>query len=335
MSTVLPDRIMRLGYAYRKAKALLSAVELGVFTALSQGPLDADALRSKIGIDSRGARDFFDALVALGVLDRDETGRYLNTPETALYLDRDKRTYLGGELEFINAHLYGRWNSLTTALKAGGPPSGSGPGDPYPSRYADPEALEAFARAMTAATLPVATAIAVTFPWAEYGTIVDIGSAEGCLPVAVARVHQHLTGGGLDLPPMKPAFDKYVQEHNLSDRVRFHPGDFLRDPLPKADVLVIGRVLHNWDLATKKMLLKKAFEALPAGGALIVYERLIDDERRINATALLSSLNMLLVNAGGFDFSGADCIGWMRESGFRDLRVEPLTTDQSMIVGVK
>jgi hypothetical protein len=144
-----------------------------------------------------------------------------------------------------------------------------------------------------------------------------------------------LTGGGYDLPPMGPLFDRNVQRHELSDRLRFHPGDFFADPLPVADVLVMGRILHTWDLPTKKILLRKAYDALPSGGALIVYERLIDNERRTNAAALLSSLNQLLVSPGGFDFTGAECTGWMQESGFRNLSVEPLTTEEAMIVGFK
>jgi hypothetical protein len=332
---VTPDRIMRLGYAYREAKALLSAVELGVFTALGEGPLDLDQLRAKIGIDPRGARDFFDALVALGVLERDDGGRYRNTRETALYLDRGKPTYLGGELEFINAHLYAHWNSLTAALRTGQAQSDAGSGGAYPHRYADPTPRTGFAKAMTASTMPVAHALAIRFPWADYRTIVDVGAAEGCLPVVVAQVHSHITGGGFDLAPLKPSFESYVQQHGLACRLRFHAGDFFHDPLPGADVLIMGRVLHNWDLATKKMLLRKAYEALPEGGALIVYERLIDDVRRVNAAGLLSSLNMLVMTTGGFDFTGADCIAWMREAGFRDMRVEPLASEQSMVVGYK
>ena len=138
-----------------------------------------------------------------------------------------------------------------------------------------------------------------------------------------------------DLPPVQPLFDRYVAEHSLSDRLRFHAGDFLQHALPSADVLVLGRILHNWDLATKRMLLKNAYQALPTGGALIVYERLIDDDRRVNAPALLASLNMLIMTAGGFDFTGVDCVRWMREAGFDGMRVEPLTSEISMIIGLK
>jgi O-methyltransferase domain/Dimerisation domain len=333
MSAVFPDRILELGYAYREAKVLLSAVELGVFTALGERPLDLDTLINRIGIDQRGARDFLDALVALDLLNRDDSGQYACTPETAAYLDRRKSTYLGDELQY-SVHLYARWNLLTRALRTGRPQNAAGVKGNYPVLYANSEALEAFAKGMSAATLSAATAIAEKVPWLKYQTVIDIGSAQGCLPVQLARVHAHLTGGGFDLPPLRPVFDKYVEEHGFSGRLRFYPGDFFQDQLPRADVLVMGRVLHNWNLATKKMLLKKAYEALPAGGTLIIYERLIDDART-NAAGLLSSLNMLVMTEGGFGFTGADCMGWMQEAGFRDIRVEPLTNDQSMIMGAK
>jgi len=335
MSAGSPDRLIALGYAYREAKALLSAIELGVFCALAKRPLDTEALTQEIGIAPRGARDFFDALVALDLLKRDQAGRYANTSETELYLDPDKPTYRGGELEFINANLYERWSALTTALKIGGPPDEASPAGHYADRYAKPAAVEAFAKAMTAATLPVAAAIAASFPWPQYHTFLDLGSAEGCLPVEIAKIHSHMTGGGFDLPPMKPVFDRYVAAHNLPDRLLFYSGDFFQDVMPKADVLIIGRVLHNWDLEAKTALLRNAYGALPVGGSLIVYERLIDDERRLNTKALLSSLNMLLMTTGGFDFSGADCIGWMQAIGFRDVYIKPLVSDHSMVVGMK
>ncbi len=332
---ITPDRIVKLGLAFRAAKALLSAVELGVFTALAESPLDLDTLGKRVGIDERGARDFFDALVALGMLERDESGRYANTLETDLYLDRQKPTYIGGELDHFNTYVYPHWNLLTPALRTGKPQSGARATGHYPALYADQAALETLVKGMTGGTLPVAKALAAKFNWQNYKTIIDVGTAQGCLPVQIAHAHPHISGGGFDLPLVAPHFGNYVREHDLSHRLRFYAGDFLQDPLPSADVLVFGRVLHNWDIATKRILLKKAYDALPAGGALIVYERLIDDKRRVNAAALLASVNMVIMTAGGFDFTGADCIGWMREAGFRDMRVELLTSEYSMVVGTK
>ena len=332
---ITSHRIMEIGHAFRASKALLSAVELGVFTALSSEPLDLDSLRQRLDLDARGARDFLDALVALELLVRHQDGRYANTSETALYLDSNKSSYVGGVLESANARNYSVWGSLTAALRTGKPQSDVSMVTNFSALYADDRLREIFASSMTARSRPVAQALAAGFPWKNYSTLIDIGGSQGCLPVTIAQAHSHIMGGGFDLPAMAPLFDSYVREHALSDRLRFYPGDFFNGPLPAADVLVLGRVLHNWDLATKKMLLKKSYEVLPPGGALIVYERLIDDERRVNASGLLSSLHMLLMSPGGFDFTGAECVGWMHETGFRDIRVEPLTVDQSMVVGIK
>jgi len=268
-----PDRLLELGYAFRKAKVLLSAVELELFTRLAEGPLDCDALKERVGIDRRGARDFFDALVALGLLERDDAGRYSNTPEVHHYLDARKPSYIGGDLAHLNERMYQSWSGLTAALKTGKPQNGLAKSDYFPTLYANPTALNAFVRGMTGGSLLAAGAIATKFPWRDYATVIDVGTSEGCLLVEVVRVHDHIRGGGFDLPQVRPHFEDYVRKHGLGERLSFYPGDFLSSPLPSADVLVMGRVLHNWDLATKGMLLARAYEALPDGGALIVYER--------------------------------------------------------------
>ena len=161
---VTPDRIAKLGLAFRGAKTLLSAAELGVFTALAEGPLDLETLAKQVGIHERGARDFFDALVALGMLERDENGCYANTPETNLYLDRHKPTYIGGELEHFNAYVFPHWNLLTPALRTGEPQSGARATGHYSALYGDPAALKTLVKGMTGGTLPVAKALKQNFP---------------------------------------------------------------------------------------------------------------------------------------------------------------------------
>ena len=333
--SITPDRIVRLGFAFREAKTLLSAVELDVFTVLADGPLALDDLAVRTGVHARGARDFFDALVSLGLLHRDPAGRYANTQESDCFLVRHKEGYVGGELEFANARQFGIWNKLSDALRTGQPQSGARGTQDYSAYYADATVLENVARGMTGGSVRAAAAIAKVFPWQDYKTLIDIGTAQGCLPVSIALAHPHIAGGGFDLPPLQKLFEAYVRRHGLGERLRFYGGDFFRDELPSADVLVMGRVLHNWNLAQKKHLLKKAYDALTGGGALIVYERLIDDERRANTAAFMASLNMLVVTAGGFDYGGADCALWMTEVGFRSISVVPLTKDQAMIVGQK
>jgi hypothetical protein len=207
--------------------------------------------------------------------------------------------------------------------------------DYFPAMYADQSRLQTFAQGMTAGSLMPAPAIAARFPWSDHKTFADVGRSQGCLPVVLTQAHAHLTGSGFDLPSVRPIFENYARDHDVAERLCFVAGNFLTDSLPKADVIVMGRVLHNWDLATKKLLLRRAYDALPPGGAIIVYERLIDDERRANTAALLASLNMLIMTRGGFDYTGADCRTWMQEVGFRATRVEPLAGGQTMIVGLK
>jgi hypothetical protein len=331
-----PAAIMQLGMGFMASKTLLSAVELGLFSALAEGPLDGETLRRRLGLHERSARDFFDALVALGMIERDASQRYLNTAASAFYLDRSKPSYIGGLLEMMNARLYPYWGSLTEGLKTGQPQNeAKSGGDLFAALYANPARLATFAAAMTGVTLPLALAIAEKFPWRDYKTIIDIGTAQGCLPVQLAAAHPHLAGGGFDLPPVRSEFEAYVARHGLTDRLRFYPGDFMRDPLPAADVLVMGHILHDWDLPTKKRLIAKAHAALAPGGARIVYHKMIDDGRRENAAGLLMSLNMLIETRGGFDYTSADCLGWLREAGFADARVERLGGPHAMAIGHK
>ena len=330
-----PDEIMQLGLGFWGSKTLLSAIELGVFTELARGPADPEALRKRLDLHPRSARDFFDALVALGMLNR-EGDQYSNTPETDLYLDRNKPSYLAGMLEMANARLYGFWGSLTEGLRTGAPQNEAKQGGNFfEAIYGDPAKLEGFLGAMTALSMGANQAIAQHFPWSDYKTFIDIGGAEGGLAVQVALANEHITGGAFDLPVAAPLFDKYVESFGLSDRLQFYGGNFFEDSIPKADVLAMGHVLHDWNLNEKRGLIAKAHKALPEGGALIIFESLIDDDRRENAFGLLMSLNMLIETPGGFDYTGADCRGWLEEAGFRESRVEHLVGPDSMAVGIK
>ena len=335
MNAATPDHIMQVGMGFWASKTLLSAVELGVFSTLADAPADLATLQKKLALHPRSARDFLDALVALKLLER-QNGIYRNTAETDLYLDRAKPSYIGGILEMANARLYRFWGSLTEALRSGELQNeGKGGESFFAALYADPTRLRGFLSAMSAISAGAAQAIAGKFPWRDYKTFMDLGSAQGMVPATLADAHPHLTGIGFDLPVVKPVFEEFIAQRGVQDRVTFHGGNFFEDPLPQADVIVMGHILHDWDLAEKKALLRKTFDALPKGGAVIVYEAIIDDDRRENAFGLLMSLNMLIETAGGFDYTGADCQGWMRDVGFSRTRVEPLVGPDAMVIGFK
>jgi hypothetical protein len=336
MNEPRPDHIMQVGFGFWASKTLLSAIEMQVFTELAKHPEPLPELSARLGLHPRSARDFLDTLVALKFLQRRD-GVYYNTPETDLFLDKRKPSYLGGMLEMANQRLYRFWGDLTTGLRTGEPQNEVSRGDTslFTALYADPARLRNFLKAMTGLSHPANLAIARQFPWKNAKTVVDVGTAQGDLIAQVTLANPHLAGIGFDLPEVGPIFEDYIAENGLGGRVRFSPGSFFDAPIPPADVVMMGHILHDWDLKDKQMLIRKAYDALPAGGAFIVYESIIDDDRSENAFGLMMSLNMLIETPGGFDYTGADCMAWMKEAGFTSTRVEHLVGPESMVVGIK
>jgi len=333
---VTPEHILQVGLGFWDSKTLLSAVEMEIFTELARRPGTAQELQGRLGLHARSARDFLDALVALGFLERRD-GTYHNSPATDRFLDKRKPSYIGGILEMANRRLFRFWNGLTEALRTGRPQNETKTGGEsfFAALYADPARLKDFLKAMTGLSHGANLAIAKKFPWRNHRTFVDVGTAQGDLAVQVALAHPQLAGIGFDLPEVAPAFEEYAAQQGLGSRLKFIPGDFFGDAIPRADVVMMGHILHDWDLHQKKELIRRAYDALPTGGALIVYESIIDDERRRNVFGLLMSLNMLIETPAGFDYTGADCMGWMKEIGFRDASVEHLVGPDSMVVGNK
>jgi hypothetical protein len=334
--SLTPDKILQVGLGFWASKTLLSAIEMNVFTEVEKNPCDLATLQGRLGLHPRAARDFFDALVALGFLTRSD-GTYRNTPETSAFLDKNKPSYIGGILEMANHRLYGFWGNLTEALRTGqlqNEAKGGGQGL-FEALYADPARLKEFLRAMSGVSHGANMVIAKKFPWSAHKSYVDVGTAQGDLAVQIALANPHLKGTGFDLPEVGPIFEEYVAQHALTSRVVFKGGSFFTDPLPQADVVLMGHILHDWNLEEKKMLLKKAYDAVPRGGAVVIYDAIIDDDRSQNAFGLMMSLNMLIETDGGFDYTGADCMSWMKEAGFRDTRVEHLVGPDSMVIGIK
>jgi hypothetical protein len=335
VSNLTPEKIMQVGTGFWASKVLLSAIEMGLFTELAKKPGNLTDLRTRMNLHPRSAHDFLDALVALGFLLR-ENGVYRNAPDTDLFLDKNKPSYIGGILEMASVRLYPFWGHLTEALRTGSPQNeAKHGGDFFAAIYAEPERLKGFLRAMSGLSRPANMAIAQRFPWTKYKTFVDVGTAQGDLAVQIAKANPHLNGIGFDLESAGPVFSDYVAENGLSNRLRFMAGNFFDQDMPKADVVLMGHILHDWNLDEKHTLIRKAFDALPDGGALVVYEAIIDDDRTQNVFGLLMSLNMLIETPGGFDYTSADCCAWMKSAGFRETRTEHLVGPDSMVVAIK
>ncbi|GHC87295.1 methyltransferase [Streptomyces flavofungini] len=354
-----PHAIIDLAVAFWKSKVLLSAVELKVFAALAERPATGTELRARLGITGRGGADFLDALVSMGLLERRD-GVYQNAPLADRHLDPAKpATDISGYLEFLNAG-FPCWAGLTEGLRTGGrldftralaasgntDGSGEAPTEPalveadadsdtFGEAFAAPDQVSGFLRAMTGYSMGANHALAETHDWRNVRTVADVGCAEGSLLAQILTRHEHVEGIGFDLPVVEEGFTAHTKQLGIADRARFEGGDFFTGPLPTADVLVMGHVLHDWDLDIKKMLIRKAYEALPAGGSLLIYESLIDDDRRDRTTGLLISLNVSLVSAGGLGYTGADCRSWLAESGFAETSVRHLDGPEYLVVGTK
>jgi SAM-dependent methyltransferase len=335
-----PSHIMQVGMGFWPSKAVLSAVELQLFTHLGSEAMTGEEIGEQLGLHPRAIYDFLDTLVALRFLERDgegSDGRYRNTAETAAFLDKGSPTYIGGILEMSNARLYRFWGDLTEALKTGQPQNEiKQNGKPmFDELYSDPARLEQFMEAMQGVSLGNFHALAQKFDFSRYKTVCDVGGATGQLSTILATHHPHLQCMSYDLPVVAPIAEKAIAAAGLTDRVTAVSGDFFADPLPQADVITMGLILHDWNLDRKMQLIRSAYDALPEGGVFIIIENLIDDARRENAFGLMMSLNMLIEFGDAFDFTGSDFAEWCREAGFQDVEILPLTGPGSAGVAYK
>jgi len=339
-SPIDPGPILQTAFAFWSSKVLLTAVEFGVFTRLGNRKKTAEELGLELGLHPRGIYDFFDALVALKCLERDGDGpsaKYSNTPASELYLDRKSPRYVGGILEMLNARLYKFWHDLPEALLTGRPQNEIKHGQKgmFEELYAELPRLEQFMGAMTGLSRINFEALAEKFDFSRYKTLCDVGGATGLLCIEAVKQHPHLQCISFDLPPVEPIAKKHINAAGLKQRIRTASGDFFKDPLPKADVITMGMILHDWNLEKKMHLIRSAYASLPPGGALVAVEALIDDARRVNAFGLLMSLNMLVEFGDAFDYTGADFRKWCLEAGFQRTEVIHLAGPSSAAVAYK
>ena len=335
-----PERILQVGMGFWPARTLQTAAKLGLFSVLGSGGMTAAQLADAIGLAPRAVPDLPDALVALGFLERLGEGAsavYSNSPEAATFLDKASPAYMGGFLEMAHDRLYPFWVDLDEALKTGKPQSEAKHGEKslFETVYPYPEKLEQFLGAMSGISTGNFMALAEKFDFSPYTTLCDAGGAEGMLAMAVARANPHMRCISADLPEVAPIARRKIAQAGLADRVEAVSVDFLKQDLPKADVITMGMILHDWDLPTKKVLIAKAYAALPENGAFIVVEQLIDDARRENVFGLMMSLNMLVETGDGFDYTGADFTDWCKEAGFARCETLHLAGPSSAAIAYK
>ena len=337
-----PDHapLLQTAFSFWSSKVLLTAVQFDVFTELRDRRMTGAELGAALALHPRAIYDFFDALVAMNVLNREgdgESALYFNTPNSALYLDRQSPRYIGGILVMLNERLFKYWHDLPEALRTGQPQNEvkHGKKGMFEQLYEEIPKLEQFMGAMTGLSRINFEAFASKFDFTGYRTLCDIGGATGLLCIEVARRHPHLQCASFDLAPVQPIAQRHIAAAGLGDRIQTVTGDFFKDPLPEADVITMGMILHDWNLEKKMHLIRAAYEALPPGGAFVAIEALIDDARRENLFGLLMSLNMLIEFGDAFDFTGADFRKWCTEAGFQRFEVLHLSGPSSAAIAYK
>lgn len=335
-----PGKIMQVGMGFWASKVLLSAVNLGVFTALSNGRRSGQSLKNELGLHNRSLYDFLDSLVALGFLNRTgfkQEAYYSNAEDTDLFLDKNKASYVGGILEMANNRLYPFWNNLEEGLKTGTPQNETKHGRQpvFEELYADEKGLREFIRAMGGVQMGNFIAFAKQFDFSNSKTLCDLGGAGGHLAAQVAIFNRHMKCTSFDLPPIEQIAKENIEGMGLSNCIAVRSGDFFKDEIPQADVITMGNILHDWGIKEKKTLIQKAYDALPAGGSLVAIENIIDDDRNTNAFGLMMSLNMMIETPEGFDFSFAEFNEWSSEAGFSGTSLMPLTGPTSAAIAIK
>jgi precorrin-6B methylase 2 len=335
-----PSRILEVGLGFMASKTLLTATHLGLFSLLSEGAMSAHEIKAKLRPHGRGLYDFLDTLVALGFLTREglkETSAYQNSPEADLFLDKNKPTYVGGVLEMCNNRIFRFWADLEEGLITGKPQNETKTGEQpvFEMLYSDPDKMREFIMAMAGIQMGNFAKFAKEFDFSGYETFCDVGGSGGHLSIQIASNNPHMKCISFDLPVVAPVAREIIDSFGVADRVTLADGDFFKDPLPNADVITMGNILHDWGTSDKQLLVKKAFDALPDGGSFVVIENIIDDDRRQNAFGMLMSLNMLMETEEGYDFSGADFDALAKEAGFRETRIMPLTGPASAAIAIK
>ena len=339
---VSPESIMQIGFGYWASKILLTAVRFELFTMLAEKTsMSAMEIREhlKLKCSDRYVFDFLDTLVGLGFLKRKgvlDHATYSNSDNSDIFLDKKKPTYIGGILEMSNNRLYEFWGHLEDGLLTGLPQNEAKNGHDFFSLiYSDKNKLQEFVNAMSGIQMGNFISFANGFDFSKYKSLTDVGGSAGLLSVMVAKHQPHMTCTSFDLPPVESIANATIQRFGLTDRVKAKSGDFFTDKFPPADIIVMGNILHDWDEEKKLILMEKAWDALPDGGAFVAIENIIDDERKENVFGMMMSLNMLIETGKGFDYTFADFNHWAKSTGYKDTAMLPLTGPASAAIAYK
>lgn len=310
------SKIMNTVYAFREARAMLTAYELGLFTIIGGGQKSSEEIARKAGTDGRATDRLLDALAASGYINKKE-GEFSNTPLSSRYLVKGKPEYMGGLMH--QADLWHTWSTLTDAVR-----SGSSVISRSPVNLSDHRWLESFIAAMHMRARHQAPEIVELIDLTGVKRVLDVGGGSGIFSMAFVRSLEGLNSVVFDLPNVTELTRRYIESEKLSDRITVSAGDYTTDPLGTGfDLVFMSAVIHSNSVDTNKRLFRKAFDALNPGGRLVVLDFIMDGDRVSPAVGAYFSLNMLVGTPEGDTYTESEIRGWMGNIGFKDVgRIE-------------
>jgi len=318
-----PIPLMQIISGFWASKTLATAVELDLFTQLSGRGVDIHELRQLLEIDPRPAEMLLSGCASLGLLEK-RGERYYNSPLSEEFLVRGKPYYFGGVITLLDRRRYLPWNRLPEAIKTNRAQTWGDQQGIFEAISANPEEQRIFTEGMHSFSVQSGEAVAAAFDFLPYAHLLDVGGGSGAYCIEAARRYPHLRATVFDLPAALEIAREKIAEAGFSDRIKTHPGDFFHEELPKgADVVLLSMILHDWTPEKNRVILKRCFDALPSGGAVIVSELMMNDEKTGPVSAALMSLNML-IETEGRNYTWAEYTQWLKEVGFREIQRLPV-----------
>ena len=313
-----PVPLMALSTGFWAFKTLAAAHEFDLFTRLSNGAsTTCPELAQALGLHPRPAEMLLTGCAALGLLEKSD-GRYRNAPISEAYLVRGKPHYFGGWVEMADKRLYAGWGKLTEALRTNRPTTWDPAVQSSLFDGEDPKMLALFWEAMHSLSTMTARKLGEAVDFGHSQRLLDIGGGSGAFDIELCRRYPQLRATVFDLPHVVEIAAGKVAQAGLSGRIQTAPGDFFgAAPFPADhDVHLLSMILHDWDEAKDRALLRRSYEALPGGGMVVVSELLVNDDKTGPAPAALMSLNML-IETEGRNYTPAEYTEWMEDAGFR------------------
>ena len=336
MATPSPDLILELMEGFRRSQAMFATLALGVFDHLKGRPADAKSLADGTGTEPEALERLLDACVGLGLLAK-KSGAYSNLPIADVYLCVSSPETLAGYALYSHRALYALWGHLEDAVREGSArwkQTFGFDGSLFSHFFRTDEARRNFLMGMHGFGLLSSPRVLQAFDLSRFKCLVDLGGGTGQLAIAACRLHPALGAVVFDLAPALEIAREYVGQAGLAGRIELRAGDFFVDPFPEADLYALGRILHDWSETKVRTLLAKAFHALPAGGGILVAERLLEEDKASPLPALLQSLNMLVCTEGKERTLG-EYSGLLHEAGFTEVQGKRTGGPLDAVLGLK